>query len=135
MVNKVMTWVVIMTLLISQSYAYASIPCEPNIDDSSVHDMHIGALTMTHHGMLESAMSNDMQQNTQQDSQQHKLQNVAMECCEQQCSCPNGACASVTLTDLLTATSLKLEADSSSFYLFSIQDTFLASSRKPPIIG
>ena len=58
-----------------------------------------------------------------------------MDCCDQQCSCLTGTCASVTLTHFITTTPLKLESESSSFYLFSIQDAFLPSLRKPPIIG
>ena len=111
MINRVMTWVLILALLVSQSYAYASVPCESN-----------GSVTSQHHS--------DM------DSMDHSQeQEFAMDCCDQECSCPTGACASVTLTHDITATSLQLVSDSSVFYLFSIPDAFLPSLRKPPIIG
>jgi hypothetical protein len=125
MTNKVMTWVLIMTLLISQSYAYASIPCESNRDATS---QHISELDSMVHSLLETDMTNQMQHDMPQ-------QDVAMECCDHDCSCPTGVCASAMLTHFFHATPLKLVSEPSGFYLFSKQDVFLPSLRKPPIIG
>jgi recombination DNA repair RAD52 pathway protein len=134
MTNKVMTWVFIMALLISQSYAYAFVPCESNAHASSQHidDMGLQILAQMDHSLLESDMSNHMQHNMKQNTQQ---QDMDMECCDQECSCLTGTCASVTLTHFITATALNVVSDPSGFYLFSIQDAFLPSLRKPPIIG
>lgn len=116
MTNKVMTWVLIMALLVSQSYAYALVPCESN----------------AHASMLESDMPSHMQHNMEQSIQQPV---VAMDCCDQECSCLTGACASVTLSHFINDTALTVVSDPAGFYLFSIQDAFLPSLRKPPIIG
>jgi hypothetical protein len=138
MTNKVMIWVLIMALLISQSYAYAFVPCESNAHVISQHIDDIGSQSLApmDHSLHESDMPNYMQhdskQNTQQLSQQ---QDMAMECCGQECSCLTGTCASVTLTQFITATALNVVSDPSGFYLFSIPDAFLPSLRKPPIIG
>jgi hypothetical protein len=125
MTNKVMTWVLIMALLISQSYAYASVPCELNVDMTS----QLGPMD---HNLPEHDMSSHMQQNMQKDTQQ---QGFSMDCCDDECSCPTGTYSSVTLTHFNTGTALKLVSDPSGFYLLLLQDTFLPSLRKPPIIG
>ena len=126
-----LTWVVIMTLLISQSYAYAFVPCESN-GHANASSQHIDDMGAMPHNLLESDMPNHRQHNMKQDTQQ---QDMAMDCCDQQCSCLTGTCAYVTLTHFMTATALSAVADSSGFYLFSIQDAFLPSLRKPPILG
>ena len=120
-----MTWVLIMALLLSQSYAYAFVPCESNGHTSSQHNNDMGSMD---HSLMEHDMSSHMQQDMQQ-------QEFAMDCCDQECSCLTGACASVTLSHFMTATPLKLISEPSGFELFSIQQTFLPSSRKPPIIS
>ncbi|WP_232788031.1 hypothetical protein [Paraglaciecola sp. MB-3u-78] len=130
MTNKVMTWGLIMALLIGQSYAYAVVPCESNAHASSQHIDDMGPMNQS---LLESEMPNHMQHNMKQDTQQNTLQqDMAMDCCDQECSCFTGTCASVTLSHFMTATALSVVADSSDFYLFSIQDAFLPSLRKPP---
>jgi hypothetical protein len=125
MTNKVTTWVLILALLISQSYAYAFEPCESTGHASSEHNNDMDSMD---HSLLEHDMSSHMQHDTQQ-------QEFAMDCCDQQCSCLTGTCASVTLTHFMTATPIKLISEPSGFELFSIQETFLPSLRKPPIIG
>ena len=139
LVNKVMTWVLIMTLFFSQSYAYAFVPCESNAHGTSQHITDMGSnslapqsLASMTHSMLESDMANHMQHNMMQDTQQKK---PAMDCCDQECSCLTGTCASVTLSHFITSTTLLVVSDSAGFYLFSIQDAFLPSLNKPPIIG
>ena len=134
MTSKVMTWVMIMALLISQSYAYAFVPCESNAHVSSRHinDMGSDSLSSADYSQSEHDMPNHMQHNKRQDTQQQKM---VMDCCDQECSCLTGTCASVMLTHLMTATALNLASDSPAFYLFSIQETFLLSLSKPPIIG
>ena len=134
MANKVMTWVLIMTLLISQSFAYASVPCEINGDSMSQHNnaMAPQSLVRMDHSMPEHDMPNHMQHDMPQEMQQQKL---SMNCCDQECSCPSGTYSSVTLTHFTTAAASRLVSDSSGFYLFSIQDAFLPSLRKPPLIG
>jgi hypothetical protein len=137
-----MTWVFIMALLFSQSYTYASVPCESNAHASNQHidDMSSQSLASKTPRLLESDMPNHMQHNThqkikqnnQQDTQQ---QGMPMECCDQECSCLTGTCASVTLTHFTSATALNVVSGSSGFYLFQVQNAFLASLRKPPIIG
>ena len=129
MVNKVMTWVLIMTLLVSQSYAYASVPCEANGGETSQHNNDMSSMD---HSLPEHDMSSHMQHNMLQEMQQ---QEFSMDCCDEECSCPTGTCSSVTLTHFMTVSALSLVSDSSDFYLFSIQDTFLPSLRKPPIIS
>jgi hypothetical protein len=118
-----------MALLISQSYAYAFAPCESNAHASRQHadDMGSQHFAPKIHSSLEAEMTNHMQQNTQQD--------MAMDCCDQECSCLTGTCASVIFTQFITATALNTVSDSSGFYLFLIQDAFLPSLRRPPIIG
>jgi len=134
MANKVMTWVLIMTLLISQSFAYASVPCEINGDSMSQHNnaMAPQSLVRMDHTMPEHDMPNHMQHGMPQEMQQQKF---SMDCCDQECSCPTGTYSSVTLTHFTTAAASRLVSDSAGFYLFSIQDAFLPSLRKPPLIG
>jgi len=118
------------TLLISQSYAYASVPCESNGDVNS--QQHNAMLTMQN-SMANHVMTSDMQHNMQQQTVQQK--NMTMDCCDQECSCPTGIFSSVMLTHSFTTTAFNLVSKPSGFYLFSIQETFLPSLRKPPIIG
>jgi len=143
MTNKVTTWVLIMALLISQSYAYAFAPCESNAHASRQHVDDMGSQSMAPqsldpqsmdpkiHSQLEAEMTNHMQHHMLQDTQQ----DMAMDCCDQECSCLTGTCASVTFTQFITITSVNAVSNSSVFYLFSIQDAFLPSLRRPPIIG
>ena len=138
MTNKVSTWVLIMALLISQSYAYAFSPCESNahtsrqhINDMDPKSLDPQSLDPNIHSQLEAEMANHMQHNMQHDTQQ----DMAMDCCDQECSCLTGTCASVTFTQFITVTAVNAVSDSSGFYLFSIQDAFLPSLRRPPIIG
>jgi uncharacterized protein involved in copper resistance len=143
--NKVIAWVFIMTLLISQSYAYASVPCESNGDINSQqhNDMHTMQNSMAKHVMTSDMQHSMQQQNMQQQNmqqqsmQQQNMQqkNMAMDCCDQECSCPTGVFSSAMLTYFFTTSALNLVSKPSNFYLFSIQETFLPSLRKPPIIG
>jgi hypothetical protein len=149
MTNKVMTWVLIMALLVSQSYAYAFVPCESNAHASSQHNNAMASKSLDpqsldpqsldpqsldpiKQSMLESDMPSHMQHNMEQSSQQPK---VAMDCCDKECSCLTGACASVTLSHFISDTALTVVSDSAGFYLFSIPDAFLPSLRKPPIFS
>lgn len=130
MTNKVMTWVLIMALLISQSYAYAFVPCESNGLGSSQHNSHPtpkSVISMQHKQLM-----HDMPSHMQHDMQQQK---ISMECCDQDCSCLTGTCASVTLTHSITAAALNTASDPSGFYHFMLQDTFLPSFLKPPIFS
>jgi hypothetical protein len=133
MTNKVTTWVLIMALLISQSYAYAFAPCESNAHASRQHVDDMGSISFGPkiHSPLEAEITNHMQHNMQLDMQQ----DMAMDCCDQECSCLTGTCASVTFTQFITITSVNAVSNSSVFYLFSIQDAFLPSLRRPPIIS
>jgi hypothetical protein len=147
MTNKVSTWVLIMALLISQSYAYAFSPCESNAHASTLHIDDMGSqhlspqsldpqsLDLNIHSQLEAEMTIHMQHNMEQNTQQDTQQDMAMDCCDQECSCLTGTCASVTFTQFITVTAVNAVSDSSGFYLFSIQDAFLPSLRRPPIIG
>ena len=129
-----------MTLLISQSYAYASVPCESNGNSNSQQhdDMRTMQNSMAKH-VMSSDMQHSMQQQNmqQQNMQQQNVQqkNMAMDCCDQECSCPTGVFSSAMLTYFFTTSALNLVSKPSNFYLFSIQETFLPSLRKPPIIG
>jgi hypothetical protein len=105
------------TLLISQSYAYASVPCESNGDVNSQQ-----------HNAMQNSMANHVMTSDMQ-------QNMVMDCCDQECSCPTGIFSSVMLTHSFTTTAFNLVSKPAGFYLFSIQETFLPSLRKPPIIG
>ena len=129
MVNKIMTWGFIMALLISQSYAYASLPCESNLYAISQHNNDMSSMD---HDQPEHDMPSHMQHNMQKSAQQ---QEFSMDCCDDDCSCPTGTYSSATLTHFITVTPLRLVSGPSGFYLFSIQDAFLPSLRKPPIIG
>jgi hypothetical protein len=131
--NKVSTWVLIMALLISQSYAYAFAPCESNAHSSRPHvgDMDPESMDPMLHGPLEAEMDIHMQHSMHMNTQQ----DMAMDCCDQECSCLTGTCASVTFTQFISVTAVNAVSDSSGFYLFSIQDAFQASLRRPPIIG
>jgi microcystin-dependent protein len=134
-----MTWVLIMALLISQSYAYAFVPCESN-EHANTSRQHIDDTGAMPHNMLESEMPKHMRHNVKQNTKQNTQQNIqqqdmSMDCCDQQCSCLTGTCASVTLTHFITATAINPVSDSSGFYLFSIQVVFLPFLRKPPIIS
>jgi hypothetical protein len=146
MTNKVSTWVLIMALLISQSNAYAFVPCESNahasrlhIDDMSTQGLDPQRLDPKIHRPLEAEMNIHMQHsmhmNTQQETQQETQRDMAMDCCDQECSCLTGTCASVTFTQFITFTAGNAVSDSSGFHLFLIQDAFLPSLRRPPIIG
>ena len=130
MTNKVMTWVLIMALLISQSYAYSSVPCESNGPASSQHNGHTtsnSSVTMQHNQTMQ-----DMHDHKEHDTQQKQ---ISMECCDQDCSCLSGTCASVTLTHAATAAALNTASDPSGSYLFILQDAFLPSLLKPPIFS
>jgi hypothetical protein len=131
--NKVSTWVLIMALLISQSYAYAFAPCESNAHSSRPHvgDMDPESMDPMLHSPLEAEMNIHMQHSMHMNTQQ----DMAMDCCDQECSCLTGTCASVTFTQFISVTAVNAVSDSSGFYLFSIQDAFQASLRRPPIIG
>jgi hypothetical protein len=136
--NKVIAWVFIMTLLISQSYAYASVPCESNEDMNSQQHDDLRTMRTMPNSMAKHVMSSGMQHSMQQQNiQQQNVQqkNMAMDCCDQECSCPTGVFSSAMLTYFFTTSALNLVSKPSNFYLFSIQETFLASLRKPPIIG
>jgi hypothetical protein len=131
MINKVMTWVVIMALIVSQSYAYASVPCESSGDMPSQHHNDMDVMMMEH-----SLPEHDMPSHMQQEKQKNLLQpSLSMDCCDEECSCPTGTYSSATLMHSITVAPLRLVADSSRFYLFLLQETFLPSLRKPPIIG
>ena len=119
-----------MTLLISQSYAYASVPCESNANINS--QQHNDMRTMQN-SMAKHVMSSDMPHNMQQQADQQK--NMAMDCCDQECSCPTGIFSSAMLTHFFTTAGLNLVSKPAGSYLFSIQETFLPSLRKPPIIS
>jgi hypothetical protein len=135
MTNKVTTWVLIMALLISQSYAYAFAPCESNAHSSRPHvgDMDPESMDPMIHSSLEAEMNiqHSMQMNTEQETQQ----DMAMDCCDQECSCLTGTCTSVTFTQFITFTAGNAVSDSLGFNLFLIQDAFLPSLRRPPITG
>jgi hypothetical protein len=129
MINRVTTWVLIMALLVSQSYAYASVPCESNGEETSQHNSDTSSMD---HSMAEDGLSSHMQHNMLQKMQQ---QEYSMDCCDEECSCPTVTYSSATLTHFITVTALRLVSDSSGFHLFLLQETFLPSLRKPPIIG
>jgi hypothetical protein len=131
--NKVIAWVFIMTLLISQSYAYASVPCESNGDSNSQQHDDMRTMRTMQNSMAKHVMTSDMQHSMQQQIVQQK--NLAMDCCDQECSCPTGVFSSAMLTYFFTTSALNLVSKPSNFYLFSIQETFLPSLRKPPILG
>jgi hypothetical protein len=143
MTNKVMTWVMIIALLISQSYAYAFVPCESNGIVNSQHNEHKvssnlvpNSLAPMQQTQLVHDMSKHMQHDTQQDTKQNtQQQEMSMQCCDQDCSCLTGTCASVTLTHSITATALNAVSNPSGFYLFILQYTFLPFFLKPPIIS
>ena len=143
MTNKVMTWVMIIALLFSQSYAYAFVPCESNGIANSQHNEHMVSSNLAPSSLapmqqnqlvhdMSTHMQHDMQQDTKHNTQQ---QEMSMQCCDQDCSCLTGTCASVTLTHSITATALNGVSDPSSFYLFILQYTFLPFFLKPPIIS
>jgi hypothetical protein len=119
-VNKVLTWVLIVTLLISQSYAYASVPCESNDVANSLHQMDMASVDHE----MPSSMQHDMSK-----------QDFVMDCCDDECSCPTGTVSSVTLSHFKSVSAVNLVSQPAVFYPFSIQDAFLPSLRKPPIIG
>jgi hypothetical protein len=130
MTNKVMTWVLIMALLISQSYAYSSVPCESNGPASSQHNGHTtsnSSVTMQHNQPMQ-----DMPDHKEHDTQQKQ---ISMECCDQDCSCLSGTCASVTLTHAASTAALNTASDPSVYHLFILQDAFLPSLLKPPIFS
>jgi hypothetical protein len=119
-----------MALLISQSYAYSSVPCESNGPASSQHNGHTtsnSSVTMQHNQPMQ-----DMPDHKEHDTQQKQ---ISMDCCDQDCSCLSGTCASVTLTHAATAAALNTASDPSGSYLFILQDAFLPSLLKPPIFS
>lgn len=122
LVNKVLTWGVIVMLLLSQSYAFGSVPCGSIDDASSQHNHH----------MANSLIEHDMPKHMQHPMPQPQL---VMDCCDQDCSCPTGTCASATLSHIVSVNTVILVSQASGFYLFSIADPFLPSLPKPPIIG
>ncbi len=125
-----MTWVMIIALLISQSYAYAFVPCESNGPASSQHNGHTtsnSSVTMQHNQPMQ-----DMPDHKEHDTQQKQ---ISMECCDQDCSCLSGTCASVTLTHAASTAALNTASDPSVYYLFILQDAFLPSLLKPPIFS
>ena len=135
MVNKVMTWVLIMTLLSSQSFAYASIPCESNDGSMSHHNNLMASTSLVPQSL--NPMPHSMPEHDMSGHTQHKMQQqeFSMDCCDDECNCPTGTYSSVTLTHSNTLTALRLVSDPTSFQLFLIPDAFLPSLRKPPIIG
>jgi hypothetical protein len=143
MTNKVMPWFMIIALLVSQSYAYAFIPCESNGFTNAQHDKHMdsnslvpNSLVPMQYNQVVHDMAEHKQHNMQQETQQEtQYQNTSMQCCDQDCSCLTGTCASITLIHSVHATVLNVVPDSAGFYLFILQDAFLPSFLKPPIIS
>ena len=113
---KVLTWVLMVTMLVGQSYAYALVPCESQMVDTNQqhHDMQV--MQHSEHDMM-SEPNNDMP------------------CCDQERKCPPGTCASVALNQAFKTHSINKTSTASSFYVFSIQDTYLGSLSKPPIFS
>lgn len=130
--NKIMPWIMIIALLISQSYAYALVSCESNDLVNSQHNEHMvfDNSEPMQHNQLELDMFEHMHQNTQQDTQQ---QETSMQCCEQDCSCLTGTCASATLIHSSVVTASNTVSGPTVLYPFMLQDTFLPSFLKPPI--
>ena len=134
--SKVMTWVLIMALIVSQSYAYASVPCESNGHISSQHDDDMRTSMMMDHSFSEQDMPSHMQHNMQLEKHTNLQQPAfSIDCCDEDCSCSTGTYSSVTLIHSITVAPLRLVSDPSIFYLFLLQETFLPSLSKPPIIG
>jgi hypothetical protein len=143
MTNKVMPWLMIIALLVSQSYAYAFVPCESNGFTNAQHDKHMesnslvpNSLVPVQYNQVVHDMSEHKQHDMQQEMQQEtQYQNTSMQCCDQDCSCLTGTCASITLIHSVHASVLNVVSDSAGFYLFILQDAFLPSFLKPPIIS
>ena len=62
-----------MALLISQSYAYAFVPCEPN-EYANTSRQHIDDTGAMPHNMLESDMPKHMRHNVKQNTKQNTKQ-------------------------------------------------------------
>ena len=116
MTHKVLTWVLMVALLVGQSYAYALVPCESQPIASYQHNHDMQAMDHSEHSMTSE-------------------QTQPMPCCDQECNCPPGTCASVAISQVFNSHPLNLVSQASALYLLSIQDTYLASLRKPPIFS
>jgi hypothetical protein len=100
-------------LFVSQSFAYNVMAC-PSMTDSAAMNMH----DMDNQGLSQSA-TQDMQ--------------MGMDCCDDDCSCPIGACASTALTNSIVNRFITRNTPSFSYLAFFVSDAFLPSLHKPPI--
>jgi hypothetical protein len=101
-----------MSLLFGQAFAYEA-PCAStgDMDNNSGH-----------------VMSHDMDMQMMANTQ-------VMDCCDEDCSCPLGTITSMALTNSACDLDSNTDLQNTSFYSFSIQDTYLPFLHKPPIIG
>lgn len=112
---KLVTYLLIAMLFVSQSFAYNAMAC-PSMTDSASMNMH----------------DVDNQHSTHDDGQDMSM-NMSMDCCDDDCSCPIGACASTALTNSTTNSFIARNTLPFSYLAFSISDAFLPSLHKPPI--
>ena len=103
---------------VGQSFASDLLPCKPKVHTSSqsMHD--------SKHNVQLASISDDMQADM-----------AAMDCCNQDCTCPVGACVTLALMNSFTGELLYSTPTRALLVLTAIPDPFHPNLNKPPING
>ncbi len=113
---RLTTYFLITMLFVSQSFASNLMPCE-SLEHSS-------SQSMQHSGVLQE-VSHDMS---------HDLPDaMAMDCCDQDCACPVGTCASFAVLNSFSQQVAQIHSVKVLLSLSTISDPFQTSLNKPPI--
>ena len=114
--QKLLVGVLILLTFIGQAIASASVPC---------HDMNNMKMTNTQMiSMSHASMSDEMNSNDNMSS---------LDCCQQDCNCPVGISASITLSTSLSIDSLVISEQKIEHYPHLLLAQSLTSLYRPPI--
>ncbi|MCY7296740.1 hypothetical protein [Alteromonas sp. a30] len=130
--NKVIALATLLVLFISQSFAYASMPC-----------LHMGfgsnMATMENHSMTSNMpmehklhAEHTMPDSAGNDASGMEKAGMKMDCCDD-CNCPPGACATYALNRLHLADFQVSPMLFSSVYRFSMNESDPILPKRPPI--
>lgn len=109
-------------LFVSQSFASNLMPCESMEHSSSQSMLH------TQLGMQ------DSEQNMQHAGMSHDMStDMTMDCCDQDCACPVGACVSFAVLNSLSQEIVQNHSAKVLLPLSTILDPFQIPLNKPPI--
>ena len=146
-ISKAIALITLLVLFISQSLAYAAMPC-----------LHMGlGASMNDHNMMHAVpiAKTTTQQDPHRDHSLHARFNTAntetnfvdapakatkgttssmkMDCCDEDCNCPPGACANYALSRLNLPPFQSTPAPFTSMYRFSMNESDPVLLKRPPI--